>query len=266
MSATRSTNVPLPPLEPPEPSRNVETFSLFFFSVFCYSSLFSLFEFWMTGSDASRKTIDTYVRTSVKRERARSRSKSGGKTARVWVNRLLVIASPSISAEWKIVQSSLERLSRGCSFEGKLDRAISIARGTRRHEEDDGVAEGKRGLSHVWTVGFVKINRLDNIHVRLSLFLSFCFLFREKERKRKKIEKLQNFRRNLLTSRCSLSAKLPGKLINRRESCKRFSFRVSICLLYLVGRNSRVQGRYRARRRSFVCHRWFDCREGVRRK
>lgn len=112
-----------------------------------------------------------------------------------------MVASPSISAEWKIVQSSLERLSRGCSFEGKLDRAISIARGTRRHEEDDGVAEGKRGLSHVWTVGFVKINRLDNIHVRVSLFsLSRKRKEKKKNRKTAKLsaqlanEPLQSFR------------------------------------------------------------------------
>ena len=85
MSATRSTNVPLPPLEPPEPSRNVETFSLFFFCLLLFIPLFvARIVLWMTGSDALRKTIDTYVRTydtSVMRERARSRSKSGGKTS-----------------------------------------------------------------------------------------------------------------------------------------------------------------------------------------
>ena len=123
------------------------------------------------------------------------------------------------------------------------------------------MAEGKRGLSHVWSVGFVKINRLDNIHARLSLSLSLRSLSREK--RKQKIEKLQNFRRNLLTSHCSLSAKLPGKLINRRESCKRFSFRVFICLLCLVG--AKFAG-HEGIARSFVCHRWFDCRDEVGRK
>ena len=52
------------------------------------------------------------------------------------------------------------------------------------------MAEGKRGLSHVWSVGFVKINRLDNIHARLSLSLFSLSFEREEKTKNRETAKL----------------------------------------------------------------------------